>query len=211
LSQLAPRSIKSCASPRGYRKGLKIFGIGLSKTGTHSLTEALNVLGFKAAHWEHTKTIITYVDARPVINPNSLENHDAFTDTPVSRVYRELDVMYPGSKFILTVREMNGWLRSIERHLSLPKAGKDSAITEQLRIDLYGSVEFDEQLFRKSYDTHVKKVLSYFRDNKQDLLIINICGGEGWETLCPFLRMHVPDRQFPKANVAPKANRLKRD
>lgn len=175
------------------------------------MTEALNVLGFKAAHWEHTKTIITYVDAKPIINPDSLKNHDAFTDTPVSRVYRELDVMYPRSKFILTVREINSWLRSIERHLSLPKAGKDSDITEQLRIDLYGSATFDEQRFRKSYDDHVKGVLSHFSDRKEDLLVLNICEGEGWERLCPFLRLPVPERAFPKANVAPESKTLNND
>jgi hypothetical protein len=99
---------------------------------------------------------------------------------------------------------MTSWLSSIERHLSLPKAGKDSDITEQLRIDLYGSATFDEQRFSTSYDRHVRGVLSYFRDRKEDLLVMNICEGEGWTRLCTFLSVPIPERQFPKANVAPK-------
>jgi len=40
----------------------KIFGLGLSKTGTSSLTDALNLLGVKAVHYPHDQR--TYEELR---------------------------------------------------------------------------------------------------------------------------------------------------
>ena len=44
-------------------------------------------------------------------------------------------------------------------------------------------------------------IKEYFRDRTDNLLVMNICAGEGWETLCPFLNKHTPNVQFPKLNV----------
>ncbi len=179
----------------------KVFGVGLSKTGTLSLAQALETLGFKAAHWQHTKTLINYVDGKPVINPAKLKEYDAFADIPVSRVYRKLDTICPGSKFILTVRETGSWLQSIEKHVLRPGVFGDSEIGEQLHLDLYGSIEFHEEGFKESYNSYVRDVMSYFRNREQDLLVINICAGEGWEKLCPFLKKPVPEGKFPRAHA----------
>ena len=42
----------------------------------------------------------------------------------------------------------------------------------------------------------------YFSKNRpNDLLVMNICDGEGWEVLCPFLNKPIPNVIFPKKNV----------
>ena len=41
----------------------KIFGIGLSKTGTSSLSEALEILGYSTVHFPSTLSEIAYYDA----------------------------------------------------------------------------------------------------------------------------------------------------
>ena len=33
-----------------------------------------------------------------------------------------------------------------------------------------------------------------------DLFVLDVRGGEGWEKLCPFLGLNVPDVPFPHAN-----------
>jgi 3'(2'), 5'-bisphosphate nucleotidase len=43
--------------------------------------------------------------------------------------------------------------------------------------------------------------MDYFKDRPQDLLVIDVTAGEGWEKLCPFLGKPTPDIPFPKANV----------
>jgi hypothetical protein len=44
----------------------------------------------------------------------------------------------------------------------------------------------------------------YFAKRPGDLLVINIPAGDGWEKLCPFLGVPVPDLPFPfKNRLAP--------
>jgi hypothetical protein len=45
---------------------------------------------------------------------------------------------------------------------------------------------------------HYKNVLEYFKNRPDDLLIIDICAGQGWEKLCPFLDKPLPQYPFPE-------------
>lgn len=178
---------------------MKIFGIGLSKTGTTSLAHALDILGYKTRDYpgiEHYSAgDLASVDA------GLLEAHDALTDTPIPSFYRELDARYPGARFILTVRDAEGWLKSCKKQFTEKLAAKQNEAHNQLFMDLYGCTAFDEQKFRAGYEAFVAGVMEYFKDRPQDLLVINVVAGEGWEKLCPFLGKPVPEIPFPKANV----------
>jgi hypothetical protein len=178
---------------------MKIFGIGLSRTGTHSLAEALNILGYKAAHWDYTKTTIGYHQEEISIDFEKLEqSYDAFTDIPIARIYKQLDVKYSTSKFILTVRKIDDWLKAIKCHLLQPSVfSSANNIAKQLHLDLYNSLNFDRKIFKAAYCKHVDEVTSYFKNREDTLLVINICSGEGWEKLCPFLNKPVPAKPFP--------------
>ncbi len=178
---------------------MKIFGIGLSKTGTTSLAHALEILGYKTRDYpglEHYSAgDLTSIDA------GMLEAHDALTDTPIPSFYRELDARYPGAKFILTVRDAEGWLKSCKKQFTEKLAAKQNEAHNQLFMALYGCTVFDEQKFLAGYEKFVSGVLEYFKNRPQDLLVINVVAGEGWEKLCPFLGKPVPEIPFPKANV----------
>lgn len=177
----------------------KIFGIGLSKTGTTSLAHALEILGYKTKDYPG----ITRYRAGDLasIDLSVVDAHDALTDTPIPSFYRELDRQYPNSKFILTVREKDGWLKSCKKQFNEKLAARQNEAHNQLFMDLYGCVVFDEEKFSRGYDRFVSGVLEYFKDRPQDLLVLDITSGEGWEKLCPFLGRPIPDIPFPKANV----------
>jgi hypothetical protein len=152
----------------------KIFGIGLSKTGTTSLTAALEVLGFSAVHYPTTM--------------QEVELHDAAADLPIADAFEVLDTTFPGSKFVYTVRERTKWLESSRRHWR--KKGDVDTTRQELRRRIYGTVDFDPDLLARAYDRHENRVLSYF-----------ICGGRaGWEVLCSFLGVPVPNTPFPNTN-----------
>ena len=70
----------------------KIFGIGLSKTGTTSLARALEILGYKTRDYLGV-TSYSHGDLSS-IDLEVIDSNDAFTDTPVPSFYRELD-RYP--------------------------------------------------------------------------------------------------------------------
>ncbi len=178
---------------------MKIFGIGLSKTGTTSLANALEILGYRV------KDCLGVTDYRKgdlsSIDKAALLNNDALTDTPIPSYYRELDVEYPDSKFVLTVRDMGDWLKSCKKQFNQKLADKQTEAHNQLFFDLYESTVFNEEKFRVGYKRFVEGVLDYFKDRTDDLLIINVSKGDGWEKLCPFLGKSIPDVPFPKSNV----------
>ena len=177
----------------------KVFGIGLSKTGTSSLAYALELLEYKVKDClgveEYRKGDITSIDE------TVLANHNALTDTPIPSFYRELDAQYPDSKFILTVRNIDGWLKSCKKQFNQKSAAKQSEAHNQLFTDLYGTDIFEENKFKQGYLDFVDGVMTYFKDRPNDLLVLNITDGEGWEKLCPFLNKPVPAQPFPKSNV----------
>jgi 3'-phosphoadenosine 5'-phosphosulfate (PAPS) 3'-phosphatase len=178
---------------------MKIFGIGLSKTGTTSLAAALEILGYRTRDYpglsSYTPGDLSCIDQQV------LAQNEALTDTPIPSFYRELDQHYPGAKFILTVRDMDGWLLSCKKQFTPKLAEKQNEAHNRLFMDLYGTTVFDEALFLRGYQQFVEGVRHHFRDRPQDLLVLDVAGGDGWDALCAFLGKPVPEIPFPKANV----------
>ena len=187
----------------------KIFAVGLSRTGTSSLNEALRLLGHRAVHFpddDVTQTEITSFLARrpPELRLSLLTRVDALTDTPVSVTYQALDRAYPGSRFILTVRDKRSWLASCDKYWRGPLLGHlegpTAAYIGCINAAVYGVEHYDESRFSSTYDAHVSGVLDYFRARPDDLLVMNICAGDGWEPLCKFLATALPLATFPRLN-----------
>jgi hypothetical protein len=182
----------------------KIFGIGLSKTGTSSLTNALNLLGIRTIHYPCDRKTFEELTSG-VYRLSVLKRYQGVTDTPVVPFYPQLDVNYPGSKFILTIREKGSWLRSIEYHWRmipewLWEGSPSRMFSDFVSACVYGSISFNKDRFSYVYDTHLRNVCEYFRDRPGDFIIIDICAGEGWEKLCPFLGLQAPEVPFPHSN-----------
>ncbi|MEJ7812700.1 MAG: sulfotransferase family protein [Gemmatimonadaceae bacterium] len=182
----------------------KVFGIGLSKTGTSSLTEALNMLGVRSVHYPHDDD--TFRELRDGnYRLSVLREYDGVVDIPVAPFFAQLDAQYPGSKFILTVRGREAWLRSIELHWRLMmdwwhNFPQFKRFHEFISACAYGSIGFNAERFSYAYDAHEREVRRHFAGRPHALLVLDICGGEGWERLCPFLGAAVPDVPFPHAN-----------
>ena len=125
-----------------------------------------------------------------------VDKYKALSDTPVVLFYKKLDLLYPNAKFILTVREMSDWLTSCKRHFQPKFTG---GLFDQLNYEIYGTTTFDEAKFIETYNSHIADVREYF-NGRDDLLEINICAGEGYESLCEFLGIDTPDTAFPQLN-----------
>ena len=181
----------------------KIFGIGLSKTGTSSLSEALNVLGIHCIHYPDDAVTLHELRSGQY-KLSLLEKYQGVADTPVVPYFAQLDKEYPGSKFILTTRDMDSWLESVRKHWETSPQFEHEPLRKEfqtfIRTAVYGCVEFNEDRFRYVYETHYNNVIKYFKDRPQDLLVIDICQGDEWEKLCAFLGVEKPDVPFPHAN-----------
>jgi hypothetical protein len=182
----------------------KVIGVGLGRTGTTSLSEALNQLGIKTKHFSGHLTREELMSGSGHL---AILNYYQGIANGTASPYRQIDQLYPGSKFILTVREKDAWLESKRRYAAWEvenwsKLSPQSKEFKRLiRERVYGSFEFDEDLWFKAYEKHVRGVLDYFKDRPADLLVMDISEGDGWEKLCSFLKLPVPSTVFPHTNA----------
>ncbi len=181
----------------------RIFGIGMHKTGTTSLDAAFKVLGFNSEHWNTALWARKVWDEMLSGRSATVESHYAFSDLPFTLLYKELDQAYPGSKFILTIRPEDAWLRSVRDHWdpNLNPWRKDwdiAPFTHVIHQKLYGRKTFDADVFLERYRRHNAEVMEYFKDRPGDLLVIHVRHGEmEWGPLCEFLDRPVPECQYP--------------
>jgi hypothetical protein len=169
---------------------MKIFGIGLSKTGTISLENVFYTLGYTSIHYP-----------RPPLCPDLIEvmkKFDAGSDSSVAYSYKELDVAFPGSKFILTTRSLKSWLRSYKHFLSEDFQYVGDEIVVQ--VGLLRDTKFNKKTFRKGFIKHHFEVKEYFKNRPNDLLIVDFSKGDGWEKICKFLNKPISDIPFPYTN-----------
>lgn len=171
----------------------KVFGIGLPKTGTQSLAKALHRLGIPTLH-----------------NPKDFWGllHKGIVDFPGEwqglvhlgmRQFRQLDRAYPGSKFILTVRDKGAWLASCERQIK--ERFVYDAVQERVRIDVFGSTDYHPELFSDAYDAHCWVVLEWFKTLESERwLVWDLCATPEWSIVCDFLEKPLPDQPFPFEN-----------
>src|SRR5262245_19224829 len=193
------------------RETMKIIGAGLSRTGTLSLSTALEQLGLRTLHWCPER--LTDVIMGRTENPNfrRYDDVDAVTDLPAALFYRELLEAYPEAKCILTVRPEMDWLRSVRQHyeVSVPEYlhGQSARLEEARRTQeyAYGSAQVVPLLYLKRYRDHNRLVV---RDVPPErLLVIDVTQGAGWEPLCTFLGLPTPNVPFPHSNRSgPRVN-----
>jgi hypothetical protein len=163
-----------------------IFGIGLSKTGLHSLTLAMTKLGFRSKRYLFPEDI------------QNLSEFDFVCDFPIMTRYKEFDKKNPGSKFILTTRSTESWLKSVENHLGNRSPNILTPIEIEYRIELWGTNKPSRNQLLLAYKQHLEEVQNYFSTREKDLLIFDAHKGNGWKELCGHLRIkEIPIEDFP--------------
>jgi hypothetical protein len=179
--------------------GQKVFGIGFHKTGTTSLGAALTALGYTTCDGAGVlREVVGHSEMMRLLRAHELEpimrvaeRYDGFTDNPWFILFRELDQRFPGSKFILTVRDERRWLESAVRYFG--------ETDSELREWIYGAGRpvGNEQRWLERYREHLTQVKAHFRDRPDDLLVVDWEQGGGWDDLEKFLGRPAPSRAFP--------------
>ena len=177
----------------------KIFCIGFQKTGTSSMRDALEVLGYSVSG--QFGAGLDYDTLRSTYVARGLElaaQYDAVEDMPWPLMVEQLDAAFPGAKFVLTVREENAWWRSVLSHFG--------PSTFPLAMLTYGEdtpcAEGNEERYRQVYRAHNARMRARFADRPGDFLEMDLAAGDGWAKLCGFLNLPVPDKPFPVTNTA---------
>lgn len=188
----------------------RIFGIGMHKTGTTSLAKALSILGYDSAHWisaHWAKSI--WEEMMCGGQSKTVNQHFALCDLPIPILYKELDKAYPGSKFILTIREDWEWLDSVRNHWSdlnpFRSQWSSDPFTHKVHKLLYGTKGFNPEIFIERYRRHNAEVREYFKGRPNDLLVMEMNRdsrrGAGWLELCGFLHAPLPHVPYPREFV----------
>lgn len=181
-------------------KSHKIFGIGLNKTGTTTLESCGKILGYSCTSCN--KNLLNDVIKKDFTSiGNTVDKFDFFQDWPYPLIYKELDNMYPNSKFILTIRNNEEtWLNSLKCH-SL----RTHPVNHCRKLAYgYNYPHHFEKEHIDFYINHNRKVHEYFTNRRGDFLEICWENGDSWEKLCSFLGEEVPNHAFPHSNKGNK-------
>lgn len=184
---------------------MKVFGIGMFKTGTTSLEHALNILGFNHINnmtvfnnnpFEFLNRNVSDIvcdydydnfsnDEKETIK-KATESFDAFSDHPWMWCYKKAYEIYPDAKYILTVRKSEEALGNSDWNFWLANGNKEEDIPPR-------------EEFIHRYKTHNKEVREFFDGNSN---FIELCfeSGDGWPKLCKFVNKPIPNKPFPHAN-----------
>ncbi|WP_154446910.1 sulfotransferase [Halovulum marinum] len=196
-----------------HRRG-KVFCIGLSKTGTTSLSRALGMLGYASAHWANPYTW-------ELLGERDLLLFDALADTPITWQFRQLEESFPDARFIFTSRPLEDWRRSWRKHMirDLGVADFDGfkAMIEspdrvrygeryrRIHRDLYGRYDDPDSAFLGLGE----EIRAHFSGARADkLLEFDVFAGDGFNKLCGFLRRPIPKDPFPWSNAAHEKPRV---
>lgn len=174
----------------------RVFCIGWHKTGTSTLGHALVKMGYSVLGCRLDML-------HPLLRGDIAEvldvaaQFDALQDVPWAALYAELDEHFPGSRFILTVRNEQAWLRSALRHFG----ETDIPMHEWL----YGESRMagNEDIYLERFRRHNADVVAFFQGREKDLLILDLAASNGWDELCSFLDQPVPNVRFPHTNKSP--------
>ncbi|MGH1421199.1 MAG: sulfotransferase [Hyphomonas sp.] len=94
----------------------KVFGVGFNKTATTTLEQVLRDCGFRMPkQLEQEALLAAVIEAKDYnIMRKFIADFDAVQDLPFSQnnTYVACDALFPGSKFILTVRDPQKWVDS---------------------------------------------------------------------------------------------------
>lgn len=199
----------------------KVFVIGFHKTGTTSISEALEVLGYKTIHGDprnaphggdEGRSLLQNYILKGNYNLPTFELYDAFTDNPYFTIWEEILRLYPDAKYILTFRDEDKWIESCTKYY------KGRRI-RPMRKWMYGAHadpsanEESRQAWLDRYRVHNHRTMARFEELGKELLIFNMTKGHGWGELCAFLGVETPLVEFPhrnKSTPSPKRSCLGR-
>ena len=205
----------------GQPGGRKVFCVGRNKTGTTTMAAALRSLGFTVglqARGEMLRGDWARRDFGRIVA--LCRTADAFQDVPFSLAdtFRAVDAAFPGSKFVLTVRDSpEQWFESLVRfHTKIVGKGRVPT-ADDLRefeyrykgylwdafVSNYGTDEtrlYDRDAYVASYLAYNASVTEHFGDRSDALLVLNVGDADAMERLCVFLGVDRGNRTMPHLN-----------
>jgi len=191
----------------------KIFVLGYNKTGTMSLSRALEILGYNVLHTGLSQNFRGFLDKignnlhmqRDILS--GMDMYDCYIDYPIYEptVFSHIVDEYPDAKYISLTKNLDDYVDSVLRDK-----------IKRIRQGYFDNWNWlgvgDEEVFRNypEYQKEWVKGRAQFKHdsnvrflNKKniDYLDMNICDdNDSWKKLCKFLDKEIPNVDFPYKN-----------
>lgn len=193
--------------------GLKVIGAGFGRTGTLSLKQALEQLGFGPCH--HMEDVLHnpaqlpfWQDAaagRKVDWDAVFAGYGAMVDWPGCHFWRELAGHWPEAKVIVSVRPEDSWWKSFSATIGALLGMRDQIAVPHVRAVLAMGAAVIGQSFDPVTDRDA--ALAAYGQRTADVVTALPAGrvlvfdvAAGWAPLCAFLGVPAPDTPFPHRN-----------
>lgn len=216
---------RGLGDPNSEEVPLQVIGAGLPRAATSSMQAAFEILGFgpcmhMAEILPHPSRLRLFINAlrekndaaRKKMVRQLIHGHRSICDLPV--VYFTPDLMdeYPDAKIILNQRpDAKLWAKSAEESfwfffspwfkwvgLLWPSDRMWYTLNmESIKLtkEKYGS---DTPFSAETYNRYNEEVLAVAKARNREVLQFK--AEDGWEPLCKFLGVKVPDQPFPRLN-----------
>jgi hypothetical protein len=208
---------------------VQVIGAGFGRTGTSSLKQALNILGYNTYHMTenfkhgHYKFWIRVANNNnsvyhfnEIFKDDERESYTATCDFPCATYWAEQLNQYPQAKVILTKRDPEKWYKScLDTIFRLIPCSPhcDPLVycwTSWLGVPSSDYGEFLGSVIARDtfhHDWSKKNVIQCYNDHNkrvqqecpQEQLLV-FDVAEGWKPLCEFLDKPIPNVPFPHAN-----------
>jgi hypothetical protein len=206
---------------------IKIIGAGFPRTGTNTLRESLELLGFTKTY--HMKQLLVHPENLhywSTLNETGTTDWDALydgyqatVDFPCYPWYKQHMKQYPEAKVILSIRPFEKWYQSFystiwqsqnppesERIAMGEKIAASPRLQSVMQVMGFAKQTINEGHFQGKFldKDFMERV---FNDHNEEvknyvpadrLLVFDVC--EGWEPLCKFLDVEVPIEALPHTN-----------
>lgn len=201
------------------KKFSKVFCIGYNKTGTTSIETVFKALGLRIPnqHKQELRIVKQFHEGNFDPLKEFVAQYEAFQDQPFSDdlCFAQVDVLFPKSKFILTVRDPEEWYDSLVRfHVKTFNVESVKDFTEDFfkdkmiylyenyayenkrrwvtTIENYKAVArwdllYDKDLYIKRYSDRNNQIINYFQYRPDDLLVIDIAKEKDISKILDFL------------------------
>jgi hypothetical protein len=205
---------------------MKVIGAGLPRTATLTQKISLEMLGFGPCY--HMVNILSDLSLAPqwaaAFDGKAdwdaiFAGHQSSVDWPGSFFWRELIDDYPDAKVLLSVRSGESWATSMKntiwgvfyddvlmRHLSDARANVDPGWRDYIELmkamwqksGLLGEMAgaFDPAILAAGIERYNQEV----KDTVPADRLLVWSPADGWEPLCRFLEVPVPQAPLPRVN-----------
>ncbi|KAH8813971.1 hypothetical protein DL96DRAFT_1472468, partial [Flagelloscypha sp. PMI_526] len=191
------------------------------RTGTKSFQGALEILGLSPCYHMHEalNAGVSHIDMWENVHRGInltenlhkiLKDFNSGCDDPIACYPGAMLAAYPNAKFVLNVRPVADWKRSVTTTI-LPASTtllylpsfiwpKGWRVYSWLQEILWGPTgQFEgrfHELAERKFEEHIERVNRVIPP--EQLLIYHV--GEGWEKLCEFLDIPIPEQPYPHSN-----------